>query len=47
MRHLREKDIEIRCQGFEISQFTTFRSIKEYIPMNSSSTIIFFYNKKV
>ena len=47
MRHLKEEDIEIRWQGLEISQFTTFRSIKEYIPMNSSSTIIFFYNKKV
>ena len=47
MRYLKEEDIEIRWQGLEISQFTTFRSIKEYIPMSSSSTIIFFYNKKV
>jgi len=42
MRHLKEEDIEIRCQGLEISQFTKFRNIKEYIPMNCSSTIIFF-----
>ena len=42
--HLKEKDIEIRIQGIEVSQLQTFKLLKNYLSPNLEE--IFYYSKK-
>jgi hypothetical protein len=42
--HLKEKDIEIRIQGVEVSQLQTFKLLKNYLSPNLEE--IFYYSKK-
>ena len=41
---LKEKDIEIRIQGIEVSQLQTFNLLKNYLSPNLEE--IFYYSKK-
>ena len=43
---LREEEIEIRCGDVELSLFTSYKVLKNFLKPNQNGIITFYYNKK-